>query len=135
MQFVWFKKSFDALNVSILALNNGVPYYIAGSFIDQGIRYSRTIGSYITYKIDKLDLGGNIYYQGGTDPAGNNINAYEALIETAYALSSGTKLGLSYEILSGTDLTVTNVNNSFTPLYGTPKCRSNDPLYLANKRS
>ena len=122
MQFLWFNKSLDKLSISFLALNNGVPYTIStdnGDITEQGIHYSQTVGSYVAYKIEKLTLGGNIYYQTGTDPSGNKIGAYEVLVESGFAMSSKTKLGLSYEILSGTDPNETTVNNSFTPLYGT----------------
>jgi len=122
MQFLWSNKIFDKLSISFLVLNNGVPYTIStdnGEITEQGIRYSQTIGSYATYKTGNLSLGGNIYYQTGTDPSGNKIGAYEVLLESAYTLTSNTKLGLNYEILSGTDPNETTVNNSFTPLYGT----------------
>lgn len=122
MQFLWFNKPFEKLSVSFLALNNGVPYTIAsvgGVITEQGIYYSQTIGSYATYKFEKLTVGGNFYYQGGTDPSGLKLSAYELMLEGGFALSSDTKVGLSYEILSGTDPAETTVNNSFTPLYGT----------------
>ncbi|MEN8230841.1 MAG: alginate export family protein [Bacteroidota bacterium] len=122
MQFLWFNKKLEKLSISLLVLNNGVPYTIdnIGSLItEQGIRYSQTIGSTIAYKFEKLNLGGNIYYQTGTDPSGMELGAYEVLVEAGLALSSNTKVGLSYEILSGTDPNETTVNNSFTPLYGT----------------
>lgn len=123
MQFLWFNKSINKLSISMLALNNGVPYSIAtgpaGEITEQGIRYSQTIGTYLAYKTGKLSFGGNIYYQMGTDPSGNDLNAYEVLVEAGFALSSKTKIGLSYEILSGTETGETTVNNSFTPLYGT----------------
>lgn len=122
MQFLWFNKGFEKLSVSFLALNNGVPYTIAsteGVITEQGIRYSQTIGSYVNYTLEKLTLGGNFYYQAGTDPSGLKLSAFEVLVELGYAFSSNTKLGLSFEILSGTDPAETTVNNSFTPLYGT----------------
>ncbi len=123
MQFLWFNRSFGKLNVSLLALNNGVPFTITTSPTDeiteQGIRYSQTIGSYLMYKTGKLSIGGNAYYQTGTDPTGKDINAYEILVESAYALSDKTKIGISYEILSGTETGKTIVNNSFSPFYGT----------------
>lgn len=123
MQFVWFNKSFGKLNVSVLALNNGVPYTVstgdAGEITEQGIRYSQTIGSFLAYKAGKLSLGGNAYYQMGTDASGKELNAYELMVEAALTVTSHTKVGFSYEILSGTDAGETSVNNSFTPLYGT----------------
>lgn len=122
MQFLWFNKAFEKLSISFLALNNGVPYTVSGVgavITEQGIRYSQTIGTYAKYKLEKLTLGGNIYYQGGTDPSGLKLSAYEILLESTYAISSNTKMGLSFEILSGTDPSETTVNHSFTPLYGT----------------
>ena len=123
MQFLWFNKSFGKLAVSVLALNNGTPYTITMSPTDeiteQGIRYSQTIGSSLKYKTGKLSIGGNAYFQTGTDPAGKDLSAYEVLVESAYALSDKSKIGISYEILSGTETGETVVNNSFSPFYGT----------------
>ena len=123
MQFVWFNKSFGRLNVSLLALNNGVPYTIstgdAGEITEQGIRYSQTMGTYLAYKAGKLSFGGNVYYQMGKDPSGKELSAYEVLVEAGYAFSAKSKIGLSYEKLSGTNTSGATVNNSFTPLYGT----------------
>ncbi len=87
MQFLWFNKIFDKLSISFLALNNGVPYTINtdnGEITEQGIRYSQTIGSYVTYKTGKLSLGGNLYYQTGTDPSGKDLGAYEVLLESGF---------------------------------------------------
>ncbi len=122
MQFLWFNKKLEKVSISILALNNGVPYTISedgGVITEQGIRYSQTIGSQVGYKTGNLTLSGNVYYQAGSDPSGTKLSAYEAMVEAGYAISTNTKAGVSYEILSGTDPSETTVNNSFSPFYGT----------------
>ncbi len=123
LQFLWLNKSINKLSVSILLLNNGVPYASqvdqSGNMIEQGIYYSQTMGSYLNYKLGKLALSGNVYYQMGTDAAGNGLQAYEALVEAQYTISDKTNIGLSYEVLSGNESGSDEVNRSFTPFYGT----------------
>ncbi len=115
MQFLWFNKKFGSLNLSLLALNNGVPYAVsngdAGQITEQGVRYSQTIGSFASYQAGKINIGGNVYYQMGTDAGGKALSAYEFLIEAGMAVTNSTKMGLSYEMLSGTATNETTENN------------------------
>ena len=122
MQFLWLNKTFKKHTISILVLNNGKEYTVskndAGRITEQGIRYSQTIGTQISRSGKRLSATGNFYYQMGTDASGQTINAYEYMIDASLKLSKKTGLGLSYEVLSGTE-TGSSENNSFTPLYGT----------------
>jgi hypothetical protein len=122
MQFLWLNKSFKSLTISILALNNGIPYTVStddtGAMTEQGIHYSQTIGGQLSKKMGKLDITGNAYYQMGTDAAGRDLRAYEYMLDAGLKLTSSSGIYACYEYLSGTEAG-SSVNNSFTPLYGT----------------
>lgn len=123
MQFMWLNRKMDHFAFSFLILNNGVAYTKAvnadGDMTEQGIRYSQTVGSRVSYKKDKLSLAANFYFQTGLDGAGNDLNAYETMVTADFAVNKKFKVGAGYEILSGTDYTTSDQNNSFAPLYGT----------------
>lgn len=123
LQFLWLNKRINNLNISILALNNSVPYAINtgtnGQLTEQGTRNSQTIGGFFSGSFGRLSLSGNLYAQMGTDPFGKELKAFEYLVDGGFQLSPTTSLNLSYEYLSGTEMNESGVNHSFTPLYGT----------------
>ncbi len=111
LQFLWFNKTWNSSSLSLLALNNGVPY-MSGD--EQKNRYSQTLGGRYTTKTDQLKLSGNLYYQTGKLVTGREISALNLLLEAAYQ-----DFTLGFEHLSGTDYDETEKSNSFTPFYGT----------------
>lgn len=112
LQFVWFNKAAEKYSVSLLFLNNGVPYFEAQ---EEKVRYSQTIGGHFEFKTNLASLAANAYYQTGTHVSGLDINAYNFLIEAA--LANGFLAG--YEYLSGTPYNEDDQILSFNPLYGT----------------
>ena len=123
LQLVWLAKQFDELKVSLMFLNNGVPFAegfdTLGNVIDESIVYSQTIGPRVEYKWNALSLAGNFYYQGGKDAGKNNLSAHEFALEANYKLESGFLFTLGFEQLSGTAYDETSDNKSFSPFYGT----------------
>lgn len=124
MQYLWLNKKWEHINISVLFLNNGMPYAISsdnnGNLIKQGIRYSLTAGGRaVVHIIDQLDVEASLYSQTGSDPTGKGLSAYQFLINAIVKPTKTLTLTAGYELLSGTDYTETGKNNSFNPLYGT----------------
>ncbi len=114
-QYLWLHKSFDKIEASFLALNNGVKDQTDAT----KIKYSQTIGTRLGYKADKLSAFLNLYYQGGKNDFDEKINANLIGLDLAYKVSDAIKLGLGYERLSGNDFANPNdEQNAFTPFYG-----------------
>lgn len=116
MQFLWVNQSMPGITWSLLFLNNGTP---VTTETDQETAYSQTFGTHVEIPLDRLSFAGNFYYQTGEDGARSSLKAYNALAELNFQLTDVTRLGLGYEILSGTDYNVEEKNKSFTPFYGT----------------
>ncbi|WP_167618580.1 hypothetical protein [Maribellus sediminis] len=111
LQFLWFNKPWENSSLSLLILNNGVPYM---ENEEQKNRYSQTIGGRYTTNVDEVKLASNLYIQTGKHVLGDKISALNFLIEGAFK-----NFVLGYEFLSGTAYNETDKYKSFTPLYGT----------------
>jgi len=115
MQYAWFHRQMPGGKLSILALNNGVQ---VGPDSASSVNYTQTFGGIGSMKAGGITLGGEFYYQTGTDPADRSVSAFLASVTAAMKLGKvGLTVGADY--LSGTDQGTTEANNSFTPLYGT----------------
>lgn len=123
MQFVWFNQKFSNFTLSVLFLNNGIPYpieVIGGEVTKEGIRFSQTFGPRVLYKLGDLNLSGNFYVQTGKDRTGDKLSAFEFAVDGVYSVTDGFKVNLGYEMLSGTAYDEEpDKNKSFTPFYGT----------------
>lgn len=116
MQFLWYNNTGEKLGMSLLFLNNGVPYMDADK---EKIRYSQTIGGRFTYKNSGFKLGTNIYYQGGKHKSDKDISALNLGIDASYKVSPNFTLIGGFEHLSGTSYDEKEDYKSFTPFYGT----------------
>ncbi|MDP3353977.1 MAG: alginate export family protein [Flavobacteriaceae bacterium] len=115
-QYAWFNTSFNKMNLSLLALNNGVEYINSG---DQKVDYSQTIGSHIIYKEGKFASDFSVYLQTGKFK-NNDVSASNFSANLSYKLSNEFSVGFGGEYLSGKDSNDTSANvKSFNPLYGT----------------
>ncbi len=123
MQFLWVHKAFGKLSASILAINNGVAKNTKndkGEVISQSTVFTQTVGPYLEYKTKSLTLSGNLYYQTGTLVSGQDLSAFEYLIQGDWKATEKISAGLAYEVLSGTGTdSPANESTSFNPLYGT----------------
>jgi hypothetical protein len=118
MQFLWVNKLFGHLTVSLLALNNGLEK-LANDSLSSAPEFSQTIGPRLVYKKDKLNIAGTYYQQMGKS-GGKDLSANYYHLEGAYQLLKNLNVKLCYEHLSGNDqITDSEENNAFTPLYGT----------------
>jgi len=122
MQYIWLHKEVEGFKGSVLLLNNGKE---GGNPLDHKTYFSQTIGTRLDYKVSGLSIGGAVYYQTGEDynktaAAPQDINANLVNIEAGYAISETTSVKAGLERQSGNDLVnPDNVNNAFTPFYGT----------------
>ena len=128
MQFLWANHKGENYAASVLFLSNGKPYWKDDAHTDQGVLCSRTAGTHIKTELAGIKLAGNFYYQfgegvvsGGAAAADGSIDisAYNFSLDAMMGLSEKVNVGAGYELLSGTDQTGSDKNNSFAPLYGT----------------
>lgn len=114
MQYAWYHNDLNKLKFSLLAINNGYNNE------DNKTQYLQTYGTDINYSVGrKTNLHIAAYGQSG-ERNDKNVAAYNANIDLSQQLHSNWKIGLGYELLSGTDQnSSSNTNKSFTPLFGT----------------
>ncbi len=113
MQYAWLHKDWSDFSGSFLFLNNGMQS-------PNGLKYSQTLGTHLTFKKDKFNIATNLYYQLGNDALNRELSAYLLGLEAMFKASDKTKVGLGVELQSGNDYnTPTDENNAFTPFYGT----------------
>lgn len=135
LQFAHWHKQTKYVGISVLLLNNGLPWMdYSDSTSTPGTRekiaYSQTIGSRVTYKNNAFKANFAFYYQTGKvtrDTTGDGIiestkkiNAFNAMIDFHYKITKSFSAGLGIETLSGTSMKDPgDSDNSFKPLYGT----------------
>ncbi len=119
-QYIWYHGQYNKTGLSLLMLNNGMPYTPTGQ--PQKIVYSQTLGGRITYHNKALKLNGSLYFQGGKNKKDNTLSALYFSANASYTFPSKFSLGLGGEYLSGTsseNQALGNTDHSFKPLYGT----------------
>lgn len=135
LQFVHWHRDFTNLGVSVLILNNGMPWIDATDTTDSGtarekVAYSQTIGTRLTYKKEKFSANGAFYLQTGKvtrDTTGNGImestkdfSAIYFMLDASYQVANNFLLGAGVEYLSGNSMKdPSDKDQAFKPLYGT----------------
>ncbi len=124
MQFVWFNKKIDALNLSLLFLNNGLQNKSADASPVFKTAFSQTFGTRLVYEKKNVSLFGATYYTSGKDITLRDLSAYYSSLGLNAKLNDQWGAGLGWELLSGTSqkekkANSNYTNNSFTPFYGT----------------
>ncbi len=118
LNFLYLKKQFSKINISILGIASGYQKYGTAETI-----YLRaTTGSYLEYKTEKLFVSASGYYQFGKNKTGMDVNAYLLSAKTEYNIGK-FKLGAGIDMLSGknelkTDSSYINKDQMFNVLYG-----------------
>lgn len=116
LQYLWYHTTFEKINISVLALNNGMPY-IDGT--EEKIDYSQTLGSRLVFKNKKLFIDGALYFQTGK-LATNTVNANYFSANAGYKFTTNFNANIGFERLSGKNQNDTSTNiKSFNPWYGT----------------
>lgn len=116
LQYLWYHTDFEKLNLSVLALNNGMPYLVG---TEEKVDYSQTLGSRLVFKNGALSIDGAAYLQTGKI-ADNSVNATYFSANISYKATTNFNTSVGFEMLSGKDQNDTSTDmKSFNPLYGT----------------
>lgn len=123
LQFLWFNKKFETVNLSLLFLNNGMEYTkdaLKPGIAGRSVAYSQTSGGRLEFRKNKFKVNIEGYYQSGKDHINTSLDAFDLIAEFALKPNTNCNLTLGTEFLSGTDANETDgKNHSFNPLYGT----------------
>nr|WP_320118406.1 alginate export family protein [uncultured Marinifilum sp.] len=120
MQFAWYNRKSDKFDFSLLFMNVGQQRDEDPSDQeDLDTRYSQTFGTHMNYRPGKISFTASLYAQSGKDASNNDLSAYMFNLGMKFPLGSNWKGNVGVEMLSGTDDTEIEDNNSFTPLFGT----------------
>ncbi len=112
MQFARFESKSDAGNLAVLVHNDGRQ--VAA---DSSMAYRQTYAVIADKKFGDVKLSTELYYQGGKNGSGTDVNAFLASLYATFKTRI-TPITIGGEILSGTNSTDTQ-DKSFAPLYGT----------------
>ncbi len=113
LQFLWINNTWGNAGLSLLFLNNGVPYFVSAD--TEKTRYSQTYGGRYVYAPEKISFATNLYGQTGKHSSGESISGLNFLIE----VSLQNRLTAGFEYLSGNSYDNTDKIYAFTPFYGT----------------
>lgn len=119
-QYIWYHEKFNKVGLSLLALNNGMPYQEVNA--SQVVVYSQTIGGLLTCGNKPLSFNTSFYYQGGRNKFDKTLSARYFSANVSYTAPSKFTVGLGGEYLSGTtskNQALGETDNSFKPFYGT----------------
>ena len=111
MQFVWLHKDWTTAKASLLIHNDGRQQ------ADSTVAFRQTYGLLGQKRLGGVTLDGELYYQGGKDPADRRVNAWLIALNATFQTSL-TPLTFGVDYLSGSERNDVE-NNSFNPLYGT----------------
>lgn len=118
MQTFWYHygNEDNPFGISALLSNLGWEY---GPGAEGDTKYMQTLGTYVTYRPEKLDLQASAYYQMGKRPTGDTkVSAWMASVNAGFMPNEQWKFNLGYDYLSGED-GKGDTYNAFDPLYGT----------------
>lgn len=116
LQYLWYHGKFQTINISVLGLNNGMPYLDNRK---EKIAFSQTSGLFANYQENNLSWEIAYYMQTGKIGK-NNVNTMNANANIDYQISKRFKTGLGFEYISGkSNNDVSTDVKSFNPLYGT----------------
>jgi hypothetical protein len=112
LHYLWFKKSWSHVNVSLLGLNNGLQAP------DSTVHFTQTLGGNVTFTTPTLRFDGAGYYQTGFDRTDTPVSAYLTSLNLTYTWGRKATFTVGGDVLSGSGKK-DRVNRSFDPLYGT----------------
>lgn len=121
MKYGWFHRDWTHFSAGLLFLNNGLQVKDSVETKNNKTKYSQTFGGHFNYKIKKLVIMSNLYYQFGHDVDENDLSAYLFALESNYQFSGRVNTTLGAEPISGNNNGTPSDgnNNAFTPFYGT----------------
>jgi len=118
MQTLWYHYGNEDNPFGISALFSNLGWEFNPSA--QGdARFMQTLGTYVTYRPEKLDLQASVYYQMGKQiDTYTKISAWMASVNAGFMPNEQWKFNLGYDYLSGED-GKGETHNAFDPLFGT----------------
>ncbi|MCF8368047.1 MAG: hypothetical protein K9G76_03335 [Bacteroidales bacterium] len=135
LQYLHWNRKFNDFGVSLLILNNGLPYRdfsdtTSSGKVKEKIAYSQTLGTRLSYGNENIKSNAAFYYQTGkitSDTSGDGIMESTKKISGLYlaadvnfALGELFTLGAGFEYLSGNSMKEpSDKDEAFKPLYGT----------------
>jgi hypothetical protein len=116
LQYIWYHGDFKNINLSVLALNNGMPYLKNNK---EKVAFTQTIGATSTYSKKKFNANVEAYVQTGKIATKKVLSYYaSANLEYQWIDKLKTSIGVTY--LSGkSNNDSSSTIKSFNPLYGT----------------
>ena len=118
MQTLWYHFGNEENPFGISALFSNLGWEFNPSAQGDS-RFMQTLGTYVTYRPEKLDLQASAYYQMGKQFGSyNKISAWMASVNAGFMPNEQWKFNLGYDYLSGED-GKGETYNAFNPLYGT----------------
>lgn len=116
LQYIWYHGDFNNINLSVLALNNGMPYIKDNK---EKVAFSQTLGLNTNYKKEKFNANVEAYVQTGKI-ATNKVLSYYAQGNLEYQWIDQLKTSIGVAYLSGKSTNDRSSDiKSFNPLYGT----------------
>ncbi|WP_298707132.1 alginate export family protein [Chitinophaga sp.] len=116
LQFAWYHRQGEHFSLSLLALNQALPYLVSQK---EKLAWNQTFGTRATYAREGWNTGVSLYAQTGK-LNGNSLFAWNAAGNVSYRLESGWAPGLGMEFLSGKAGNDRDAGfKSFTPWFGT----------------
>jgi hypothetical protein len=116
LQYLWYHTDLKKLGLSVLVLNNGMPYIVG---TEEKVDYCQTLGSRLVFKNGNLNIDGAAYLQTGK-LSDKSVNANYLSANISYKFSATLNAASGFERLSGKDQNDTSTDvKSFNPLYGT----------------
>lgn len=125
IQWLYYHGSFGKSGLSLLFLNNGLPYDDDPDpdITDEKISYSQTLGGRYNLGLKDLKVDAAFYYQGGKNKGRKDLRAYYFSANLVFQATQSFSIGLGTEVLSGTSSVDQNrqgeTDRSFSPFYGT----------------
>ncbi|MDX5340745.1 MAG: alginate export family protein [Cyclobacteriaceae bacterium] len=127
-QLIRYENVLGKVDFSLLFWNEGRQWTTKdanGVVTDQGVRFRQTLGiPSLKTTIKNTTLSGYFYSQFGKDVAGKKVSAFNASGQISQALMAREdgkrwRATAGYELISGTNASGSERNNSFTLQYGT----------------
>lgn len=102
LQFMRFHYDDKSLSVSFYILNNGFAHNVVENSISkQYIRYSQTVGPFVSFKKEDYSLNASAYYQFGKNSKNKDLSAYLLGALFNYKVTKNFGIGIGGELISG----------------------------------
>ncbi|MHC1706594.1 MAG: alginate export family protein [Bacteroidales bacterium] len=119
---LWAHKDWEHLSLSLVFANVGMPFAKTGQAKpDQIIKYTHTVGPYITYQQGKIKGNAAFYYQTGKNNKDIDKAATYGSVDLGYNVTEKFKAGIAFQYFSGNNQVDPDKekDHEFSTLFGT----------------